>query len=200
MKTLENIFSDVTKSKNFAQRITIGILLGLIPVINFLSFGYLSKFGQSSSKNKLILPEWPHSKDEIKSQLVPDFISGIMVFLEFLLFVIVPMIFFSCIFGIFGREEFGACAGLFLGTPIFAHSMAFEEPLTTNNFNQCFQKTTSILKRITNKYMLYIIPSLLFLCLQVLCYLLIPVYCLGASFFLGMIYFIAYLKHIQHED
>lgn len=199
MKTLENIFSDVTKSENFAKRMIIGILLGLIPVINFLSFGYLSKFGQSSSKNKCVLPEWPHSKDEIKSQLMPDFISGMMVFLEILLWVIVPMIFFSCIFGIFGREEFGACVGLFLGAPIFAHSMAFEEPLTTNTLNQCFQKATSIWKRTSNKYMMYIVPSLLFLCLQVLCYLLIPVYCLGASFFLGMIYFIAYLKHIRHE-
>lgn len=197
MKTLENIFSDVTKSENFVKRMTIGILLGLIPVINFLSFGYLSKFGQSSSKNKLILPEWPHSKEELKSHFASDFISGAMTFVECLLWVIIPMIFFACIFGILGREEFGACAGLFLGAPIFAHSMAFEEPLTPNNISQCFSKATSMWKTIANKYTMYIVPSLLFLCLQVLCYLLIPVYCLGASFFLGMIYFIAYLKHIQ---
>ena len=203
MKTLENLFEDVVKSPNFLKKIAIGVVVSIIPIINFFSLRYLSQIGSTTNKSsKIVLPEWDFSflqskENRNREELLRKFLDGAIVFIEFLLFFVFPSAVLYPITSCVGIGGFGLCIGVLIGSPAFAYSIIYKDRIDIKNFNITLDRTFLIYKKVLSNYASVAIPSALFLCLQMLVYLIFPAWVLCSSIFVGMVFFIEYAKNIH---
>ena len=203
MRTLENLFEDVVKSPNFLKKIAIGVVVSIIPIINFFSLRYLSQIGSTTNKSsKIVLPEWDFSflqskENRNREELLRKFLDGVIVFIEFLLFFVFPPAALYPIVCCVGIGVFGLCIGVLIGSPAFAYSIIYKDRIDIKNFNGALDRTILIYKKVLSNYASVAIPSALFLCLQMLAYLIFPAWVLCSSIFVGMVFFIEYAKNIH---
>lgn len=203
MRTLESFFEDVVKSPNFLKKIAIGVVVSIIPIINFFSLRYLSQIGSITNKSsKIVLPEWDFSflqskENRNREELLRKFLDGAIVFIEFLLFFVFPSAALYPITSCVGIGVFGLCIGVLIGSPAFAYSITYKDRIDIKNFNGALDRTILIYKKVLSNYASVAIPSALFLCLQMLVYLIFPAWVLCSSIFVGMVFFIEYAKNIR---
>ena len=203
MRTLESFFEDVVKSPNFLKKIAIGVVVSIIPIINFFSLRYLSQIGSTTNKSsKIVLPEWDFSflqskENRNREELLRKFLDGAIVFIEFLLFFVIPSAVLYPITSCVGIGGFGLCIGVLIGSPAFAYSIIYKDRIDIKNFNGALDRTILIYKKVLSNYASVAIPSALFLCLQMLVYLIFPAWVLCSSIFVGMVFFIEYAKNIH---
>ncbi|MDR1401437.1 MAG: hypothetical protein LBI81_00570 [Puniceicoccales bacterium] len=199
MKTIEEVCCDVVREPKSVKNILIGLLLGLIPVVNFLSFGYLEKFGkQRDGSEAAIFPGWFSTVPERGKNLQKEFLNGAWVFLEFVLTIGVAMAICHAIFGLISREEFGVCVGLFVSAPAFACALVADVSANRKNIRWMLRNIGAAYKLAIVNYRKLLIPSILFLCLQITAFFIIPSFFMGAPLFLGFVFLIAYVKQILH--
>jgi hypothetical protein len=74
--SIKRPFSDLTK-------LAIGILLSIIPIVNFIAVGYTLACAKTAMKKKYSLPEWK----EIGGYFVKGFLSGVIA----LIYMIIPI-------------------------------------------------------------------------------------------------------------
>jgi hypothetical protein len=79
------------KDKDWLVKIIVGGILSIIPIVNFISFGYEFKVMKNSINLKPGMPEWKGFTDL--------FVKGIIVFVIALLYMIIPLIIFGAIAG-----------------------------------------------------------------------------------------------------
>ncbi|MDR1891253.1 MAG: hypothetical protein LBQ23_03725 [Puniceicoccales bacterium] len=198
MKSFEEICYGVVKQPKFIKNVAIGLILGLIPIINFFAFGYLMEMGKQSMKNKeLALPDWPHVKGNSKEILVKNFSIGAIAFLKFIL---IPCLICFAIFGLVGLKTFGICVGLFISAPAFAYAAVSNNLETSWNIFGMLTEFTKVYKWVIAHYKKLIIPSALFLCLQMVVSFAIPYTLMGAPIFLGFVFIISYVKQLANNS
>ncbi len=77
--------------KDWILKIIIGGILSIIPIINFISFGYEVKVMKNTINKTPFMPEW--------KGFIELFIKGLIVFVIALLYMIVPLIIFGAVAG-----------------------------------------------------------------------------------------------------
>jgi hypothetical protein len=200
MKTLEETCIDLASRPKFAQNILIGTALGLVPILNLLSLGYLAKFGRHRREDGTIgLPDWQFSKKWFSAMALEDFRHSLCVLIEFCLTAVAPTVGGYVLFGIIGMQNFGMCLGLFCGAPAFAYA-TMGKPADWHNHN-----SADVLRKIAESYRLTIanfgallVPSALFLFLQIEFYLLFPRFLYGVSLFIGFVFLIAHVRELEN--
>ncbi|MDR2432364.1 MAG: hypothetical protein LBD34_01285 [Puniceicoccales bacterium] len=194
MKNFEEICCGVVKQPKFIKNVTIGFILGLIPIINFFAFGYLVKMGKQSAKNaSLSLPDWPCAKGNSKNVLIENFSLGMIAFFEFIL---IPCLLCFALFGLAGLETFGICIGLFISAPAFAYATASDTLKIPWNAFVILTDFAKVYKWVIAHYKKLLIPSALFLCFQIVISFVIPHTLMGAPIFLGLLFMVPYVKQI----
>jgi hypothetical protein len=195
MKSFEEICCGVVKQPKFIKNATIGFILGLIPIINFFAFGYLVGMGKQSAKNEgFTLPDWPCIKGNFKNVLIESFFLGAIAFFEFIL---IPCLLCFDIFGLAGLETFGICIGLFISAPAFAYATVSDTLKIPWNVFAIFTDFAKVYKWIIAHYKKLLIPSALFLCLQVVISFVIPHTLMGAPIFLGLLFMVSYVNQMN---
>lgn len=124
-------------------------------------------------------------------------LEGTIGFLEFFLTAGLAMLICSSIFGFIDKEKFGLCLGLFVGAPIFAYVTIVCTPATKDGYACLVQKASEVYKLIAANWKKLVVPSLLFLCFQIVAFLIIPAIFMGAPLFLGFVFLIHYVKQIS---
>jgi hypothetical protein len=195
MKAFEKVCIDVIRHPKFAKNVAIGVLLSLVPVVNFFSFWYLIKFGNHTEKETNVgLPDWVLTG---KGSLVKNFFAGVRIFCEFLLIVGGPIAICAAIFAPIDRLQLGMCLGLFVSAPAFAMSTIGHDLKSiprTNILSQALKIFTGAYGAILPRWESFLIPSVLFLCFQILAFLAIPVAFMWTPMFFGFLFLIAYAK------
>jgi hypothetical protein len=195
MKSFEEICGVVVKQPKFIKNVTIGFILGLIPIVNFFAFGYLVGMGKQSTKNEnLNLPDWPSIKGNFKNVLTKNFSLGAIAFLEFIL---IPCLLCLAVFGLFGLKSFGICIGLFISAPAFAYATVSDNLKTSWNAFAILTNFAKVYKWVFTHYKRLAIPSALFLCFQVVVSFAIPYPLMGAPMFLGLLFLVSYVKQME---
>ncbi|MDR2776970.1 MAG: hypothetical protein LBB17_02915 [Puniceicoccales bacterium] len=195
MKSFEEICCGIIKRPNFIKNATIGLILGLIPIINFLAFGYLAEMGKQSTKNEnLNLPDWPSIKGNFKNVLIKNFFLGAIAFFEFIL---IPCLLCFSVFGLVGLEIFGICVGLFISAPTFAYAIVSDSLKIPWNAFAIPRDFVKVYKWVFIHYKKLAIPSALFLCFQVVVSFAIPCLLMGAPMFLGLLFMVSYVKQMN---
>ena len=77
--------------KDWVMKIIIGGILSIIPIINFIAYGYMLKVMKNSINKTPGMPEWKGFTD--------FFVKGLIIFIIELIFMIVPLIIFGAIAG-----------------------------------------------------------------------------------------------------
>ncbi|MDR1433150.1 MAG: hypothetical protein LBI61_02300 [Puniceicoccales bacterium] len=198
MKSVEEVCMGLIRGPGFAKKILVGMALGAIPVINFLAFGYLLRIGKREcGEDDFGLPEWQLSKNGVKNSLQEAFSAGVVAFIEFFLTVGIAMLVCSSIFACVGKEKFGLCVGLFIGAPAFACAAIVRAPSTENGFAWLSQMASGVYKLIALNWGKLLVPSLLFLCFQIIAFLVVPIIFMGAPLFLGFVFLIHCIRQID---
>ncbi|MDR2629149.1 MAG: hypothetical protein LBC30_04135 [Puniceicoccales bacterium] len=197
MKSFEEICCGVVKQPKFIKNATIGFILGLIPIINFLAFGYLVGMGKPSTNNEnLSLPDWPNIKGNLKNVLIKSFFLGVIAFFEFIL---IPCLLCFSIFGLAELETFGTCVGLFISAPAFAYATVSDSLKIPRNVLTILKDFAKVYKWVFVHYKKLAIPSALFLCFQVVASFAIPYLLMGAPMFLGLLFMVSYVKQMSSK-
>ncbi|MDR1232818.1 MAG: hypothetical protein LBJ75_00940 [Puniceicoccales bacterium] len=195
MKDFEEICCGAVKQPKFIKNVTIGLILGLIPIINFFAFGYLVGMGKQSMENgNLKLPDWPWGRDNFKNILIENFSLGAIAFFEFIL---IPCLLCFALFGLAGLETFGICIGLFISAPAFAYATVSDSLKIPWNAFAILTDLAKVYKWVIAHYKKLIIPSALFLCFQIVLSFAIPYTLMGAPIFLGLLFMVSYVKQIS---
>jgi hypothetical protein len=156
------------------------------------------KMGREATKDKeIIMPNWIRVKTTTKEALLRDFLTGAIAFLELLIIVVFPIMLCAVIFGLIGKKEFGGYIGLLIGAPAFAYATVVGDWITASNLCSIFKKFIKVYRLVITNYKKLLIPSVLFLCFQMMTYLVIPLAFMGASIFFGFLFLIAYVKRIE---
>ncbi|MDR1595339.1 MAG: hypothetical protein LBR91_00210 [Puniceicoccales bacterium] len=192
MKTVEEIYANLVEKPKFMKNMLIGIVLGLIPIVNFFSFGYLVKFGTRA--NAKDIPGWPFSKQI--GEFVRYFTDGIRAFMELLVVVGSITVLGYWIFTLIAKENFGLCLGLLIGAPAFAYA-AIEEPIAWNSIPDALKKVVRVYTLAVTNFKALFVPSALFLCLQIMSFMVLPRLCMGATLFLGFIFLISHVRELD---
>ena len=77
------------EDKDWVTKIIIGGILTIIPIVNFISLGYMLKVMKNSINKTPGMPEWKKISDL--------FVKGLIVFVIELVFFIIPLIIFSAV-------------------------------------------------------------------------------------------------------
>ncbi|MDR1528485.1 MAG: hypothetical protein LBS22_02780 [Puniceicoccales bacterium] len=198
MKSFEEICCDVVKQPKFIKNATIGLILGLIPIVNFFAFGYLVEMGKQSTKSgDLSLPDWPCVKGNFKNTLIENFSLGAIAFFEFIL---IPCLLGFSLFGLVGLEIFGICVGLFISAPAFAYATVSDSLKIPWNAFAIFTDFSRVYKWVLAHYKKLAIPSALFLCFQVVISFVMPYTLMGAPIFLGLLFMVSYVKQMSKQN
>lgn len=189
------------EDKNWLVKIIIGGILSIIPIVNFIAFGYEFKVMKNSINKKPSMPEWKNFTDL--------FVKGLVVFVIALLYMIIPLIIFL---GVAGFSSLSYIAGdfanpysiiiailpaLFIGGILllivgFILPMAIAMYAKSDNFGDAF-KLSEILNRIKSIFGEYLISYIILIVLGFILMLigLIPFigWLLGlfGSFYLGVL-------------
>ena len=79
------------QDKDWVMKIIIGGILTIIPIVNFISFGYMFKVMKNSINKTPGMPEWKGFTDL--------FVKGLILFVIELVFLIIPIIIFGAVAG-----------------------------------------------------------------------------------------------------
>jgi hypothetical protein len=163
MKSFEEICYGIVKQLISIKNATIGFILGLIPIINFFTFGCLLGMGKQSAKNAgFTLPDWPCIKGNFKNVLIKSSFLGAIAFFEFIL---IRCLLCFDIFGLAGLETFGTCIDLFISAPAFACATVSDTLKIPWNVFAIFTDFAKVYKWIIAHSKRLLIPSAWFLCL-----------------------------------
>ncbi len=164
------------KDKDWLVKIIVGGILSIIPIVNFIAFGYEFKIMKNAINLKPGMPDWKGFTDL--------FVKGIVVFVIVLLYMIVPLIIFGAAAG------FSAIAGamgglanpysvivamlpaLFIGGILiiivgFILPMAIAMYAKSDNFSDAF-KFGEIFKRIKSVFGEYIVSYIVLIILGII--------------------------------
>lgn len=191
------------EDKDWVMKIIIGGILSIIPIINFISFGYEFKVMKNTISKKPGMPEW--------KGFVDLFVKGLIVFVIALIYMIVPLIIFGAIAGLSTLSYaigdltnpyaivMTILPALFVGGLLmliigFILPMAISMYAKSDNLNDAF-KFSEIFNRIKSIFGEYLVSYIIIMILGLILGLimLIPVigWILGAfgTFYLGVLAF-----------
>jgi len=107
--------------QNWVVKLLIGLVLTIIPIVNFFSMGYVYEvFKKVVNKQEPFLPEWDNWGDLFK--------KGLMLFLIALVYAIIPAILFGAGMGMISRAAMMGAYGYgqpAVGSGIFGGLLAF---------------------------------------------------------------------------
>ncbi|MDR3273736.1 MAG: hypothetical protein LBS87_00155 [Puniceicoccales bacterium] len=200
MENFESSCRKFIKQPGFWLKILVGVLLGAIPGINFLSFGYMGRAVKENGQNgSFFLPHWDLSLQNLKQ----NFLTGVNGVVILLVFLGGPVIVGYMVgLGLFWISDsmrlLLAYFGLFIGAPTAAYAMLYIADL---NELASVRVLWSMFSRTINTCKHVLIPSFLFLCLIILSVQLLPLAMLGAPIFFGLIFVVAFLRNLKiiHE-
>jgi hypothetical protein len=110
-------------------KVIIGAVLNLIPIVNFLSCGYLLELTGNAANEKHEMPAWENWGDK--------FVKGCLVFVITLIYMLIPIIIMSACGGLgacFQKGAFGLFSGGFALATIVALVIGFFVPMALANF------------------------------------------------------------------
>jgi hypothetical protein len=189
------------QDKDWIMKVIIGGILSIIPIINFIAFGYEFKVMKNAISKTPGMPEWKGFGDL--------FVKGLVIFVIALLYMIVPLIIFGAIAG-FSTLSYAMgdltnpysivmaiLPALFVGGLLmliigFILPMAIAMYAKSDNFGDAF-KFGEILNRIKSIFGEYLVSYIIIIILGIILGLisLIPVigWILGffGTFYLGVV-------------
>ena len=191
------------EDKNWLVKIIVGGILSIIPIVNFIAFGYEFKVMKNAINKSPGMPEWKSFADL--------FIKGLIVFVIALLYMIIPLIIFL---GVAGFSTLSYMVGditnpysiiiailpaLFIGGILmlivgFILPMAIAMYAKSDNFGDAF-KFSEILNRIKSIFGEYLISYIILVILGFILMLigLIPLIgwllAMFGTFYLGVLAF-----------
>ncbi|ABO35948.1 conserved hypothetical protein [Methanococcus maripaludis C5] len=80
----ERAFKFPTDDPNWIKKVVIGAVLSLIPIVNFISFGYALELLKNIIDSKEELPEW--------SEFGGKFVKGLVAFIIMFIYMLIPSI------------------------------------------------------------------------------------------------------------
>jgi hypothetical protein len=202
METFEKMCGRVVGGPHFIKNAAIGCLLAHIPIVNFLCLGYLMKFGQRPADGAIVTPAW-FPPAEWRRCIADDFIGGLWTALGFIVTVGVPAALFWAILLPLRSGDLGLCLGLFLGIPAFACAVVGESGWRTVDVGVVHRSIStfrSAYGMAVAHWRTMIVPSALFLLLQMVSSLLLPPICLGATIFFGLLFLVPRARQTIGSD
>lgn len=189
------------KDKDWIVKIIVGGILSIIPIVNFIAFGYELKVMKNAINKTPGMPEWKGFTDL--------FVKGLVIFVIALLFMIIPLIIFGAVAG-FSVLSYALgditnpysivmtiLPALFIGGILmiivgFILPMSIAMYAKSNNFGDAF-KLSEILNRIKSIFGEYLISYIIIIILSFILSLIMLIPVIGwiigffGTFYLGVL-------------
>ena len=195
METFEKMILKVVRYPKFGRKVLLGIIVSLIPIVNFLALLYLEIFGKQKEEE---LPCWCLICKGIKTDWKKTLRSTLFATLLFAAIVVVPTALCTVALNFINRGLLGSCIGLFLSAPAFAYATTSQEK--SKSFRGILDETKKAYKLSFDSCLSWLVPAFIFAGLQIVSFISLTAFFLPATMFLGYIFLIPYAKGMRAND